>query len=126
MTIDGFAPIFAVACLGGVLAELAKWYRLRESPDFPDYARAVRYWVVTGLVALAGGALAVLYGIDEPRNAILVLNIGASAPLIIAALASTQAGDEAHAPDHEHAGYGMDVDLAAPAGPSLVRFLAGR
>lgn len=139
MTIEGLGAIFAVACLGGALAELAKWYSLRESPHFPDYAKSVGYWVVTGLVAVAGGALAVLYGVDEPRNAILVLNIGASAPLIIAALASTQPIKELNPPPpattptaprdagYGQPGYGMDNDPAEDApGPSLLRFLAGR
>jgi hypothetical protein len=131
MTVDGFGAIFGVACLGGVLAELAKWYSLRESPNFPDYARSARYWVITALVAMAGGVLAVLYGVDEPKNAVLVLNIGASAPLIIMALASTQPDNATSAgrppaTDPGHGGYGMADETAAEPAPSIGRFLAGR
>lgn len=70
--------------------ELFKWYKLKESPNLPVYARSVFYWGVTLTMILASGGLAVLYGV-EPRNAIMVLNIGISAPLLIRALA--EAGD---------------------------------
>ena len=88
VTVQGVWAVFGVGCSGGVLAELARWYSLREAVRWPDYSRRARYWVVTALMMMAGGGLAVLYGVTQPQSAVLIANVGASAPLIIKALAS--------------------------------------
>ena len=124
MTVSGFVPVFLVACLGGVLAELLRWYQLRESTHFPDYARGPVYWVVTVLMILAGGVLAVLYG-TEPKSAILVLHIGLSAPLIIKTLAETKAAPmEVVAASPQLPGRSMAGKARHPA--SILDFVAGR
>jgi hypothetical protein len=113
MTVSGVLAIFLVGCLGGVLAEIARWYELRTSVGFPAYAREWKYWLATLFMILAGGALAIAYGVDS-KNAILVANIGVSAPLIIKGLAAA-------APSSTGRGF-------APRAfrPSLQAFLAGR
>jgi hypothetical protein len=123
MMIDGFLPIFLCACFGGFLAELLKWYNLRESVEFPLYVQGPIYWIVTALMILAGGFLAVLYG-TEPTNAVLVLQIGLSAPLIVKSLAETRTNEPAlkpRPPGRTMGGGGTDLDQ-----PSLLNFLAGR
>lgn len=130
MSVSGVAAVFFVALAGGLVAELFKWYSLRESPSLPHYAKSPFYWSVTLLMAAAGGGLAVLYGVEPARNAILVLNIGASAPLIIKALADTapsvrQAGQPAGL-DQGRAGPGYQMRGGDGAQPSLLRFIGGR
>ena len=90
LLVTGIWIVFGIGILGGALAELAKWIALRETnPDnFPVYAKSVVYWLITIILMIVGGILALLYGYTEV-DAILVANIGASAPLIIRALAST-------------------------------------
>ncbi|HEX6926786.1 MAG TPA: hypothetical protein VF167_15295 [Longimicrobiaceae bacterium] len=126
MVIAGFLQIFLCASFGGFLAELLRWYQVRESEHFPEYARGLRYWVVTVLMIVSGGLLAVLYGTD-PRNAILVLHIGLSAPLIIKTLAETRAGvPEPTVPAPRFPGRSMDRPAPAKSRASLIDFLAGR
>lgn len=131
MTISGFLPIFLVGCFGGLIGEIGKWYSLRNSPDWHTYVgHPVPYAACTILMIVAGGILAVLYGID-PKNAILVLNIGLSAPLIIKALAAivpVQPGGEPH-PVPGFAGPQpgeKDAQQAETLPVSLMNFLAGR
>jgi hypothetical protein len=122
MTVSGFVPVFFIAFAGGLLAELVKWFTLRESQDFPHYVRSVWYWLITLAMAAAGGVLAVLYGVTPGRNALLVLNIGCSAPLIIKALAATAPAPPPPAADMPP-GYHMNPGERAR---SVLRFLAGR
>lgn len=88
MELNGFLPIFLTGCFGGLMAESIKWYGLRENRNWPRYARTARYWIITAVMIGGGGVLACLYGV-EAVNALLAVNIGASAPLIISSLATT-------------------------------------
>jgi hypothetical protein len=84
MQLNGLWPVFVAGSFGAGIAELLKWYGLRESENLPEYARSVFYWAVTGAMVVVGGVLAVLYGTSDV-NAILAVNIGCSAPLTIGA-----------------------------------------
>jgi hypothetical protein len=119
MMISGVVPVFLCASFGGFLAELLKWYQLRESTNLPAYIRGPVYWLTTLLMIVAGGFLAVLYG-TEPKSAILVLHIGLSAPLIIKMLAETCASPFVETPNLP----GRSMSRAG--GASLLSFLAGR
>lgn len=77
--------LFGYGLLGGALAELLKWYQMRESPTSPPYLGSLKYWLLTVLMALAGGLLVVVQNVGNP---LLALNIGLSAPLILKALAA--------------------------------------
>ena len=108
--------VFLLGLLGGGLAELAKWYKLRESTNFPKYSRSWFYWAVTVLLILAGGLLAFVYSTIGDVNALLAINVGASAPLIILGLAST-------APPPPPSGHGTTEDMPKPR---LIEFLRWR
>jgi hypothetical protein len=88
MAVNGFWLIFGLGCFGGVAAEAFSWYKLRTSPNLPAYSKSLFYWGITILFIIIGGILASLYGTSNV-NAILAANIGASAPLIVAALLGT-------------------------------------
>ena len=88
MVLDGAITIFGVGCAGGVLTELLHWWALRESHQLPAYAKSLFYWIVTLVMILAGGLMAWLY-FGERAEAIIVLHIGLSAPLILQKLATT-------------------------------------
>jgi hypothetical protein len=82
---------FLWGCFGGILAELLGWFRLRHElgTKFPDHATSIAYWLVTLLMVLAGGGLALAYiKSNVGLNAVLALNVGASAPLILGTLAA--------------------------------------
>jgi hypothetical protein len=126
MTISGTWQVFAVGAFGGVLLEALRWWKLREAELLPSYAVSRIYWLITIVMIVLGGVLAVLHGTDA-RSAFLVVNLGASAPALIGAFSV-----KPPPPDQAPAGPGPDVHAAppgpnapaAPRSPSLRRFLA--
>jgi hypothetical protein len=105
--------VFLLGIVGGALAELLKWYQMRESPNLPVYARSPLYWIITVLMMLAGGVLALVQGVDA-ANPLLALNVGISAPLILKGLAA------AKPPEPSRTTYPRGAE------PSIIDFLAGR
>ena len=87
MEISGPGLIFLFGCFGGAAIELLRWWKLRESLEFPVYARRAAYWFLTIAMIVVGGLITMAYGIEK-TNAILAMNVGASAPAIIGALAT--------------------------------------
>jgi hypothetical protein len=75
--------------VGGLLAELLRWFDLRYSlhQGLPDWSRSILYWVITFLMACAGALFVYVYILSGTKlNPILALNIGASAPLLLGKL----------------------------------------
>jgi drug/metabolite transporter (DMT)-like permease len=116
MQLNGLWQVFLAGSFGASIAELLKWYGLRESENLPTYAKSFFYWMVTGGMVLAGGVLATLYGTSNV-NAILAVNIGVSAPLTIAAFS------KAAPVRHEQM---RGAPGSRNTGPELIDFLAGR
>nr|WP_321498259.1 hypothetical protein [uncultured Methanolobus sp.] len=83
--LNGVLQVFIAGFIGGGLAEFLRWYRLRESLNFPQYTKSGIYWGLTIGMMVLGGAIACLYGVDA-KDAILVIHIGASAPIILSRL----------------------------------------
>jgi hypothetical protein len=75
----------AWGCFGGLLAELLGLYDLRErdEAELPSFLKSAFYWSVTLLMIAAGGGLAVAYNASQAISAMVAVNIGASAPLIL-------------------------------------------
>ena len=80
--------VFGVGFAGGILLEILHWYALRRERRMPPYAKNPIYWIVTALMALAGGGVALLY-FGGRAEAILPLHVGISAPLILQKLSTT-------------------------------------
>lgn len=77
LVLNGFWPVYGVGAFGGFLAELYELYVERKK----QVALPLRYWIISGLMVLSAGVVAVLYGIENVSG-ILALQIGASTPLI--------------------------------------------
>lgn len=88
MIVQGEFPVFLTGCLGGLFNELLHWWNLREKPEFPVYARSAKYWTITVLMSLVGGATAWLY-FGQRSEAILAVQVGLSTPLILQKLATS-------------------------------------
>ncbi len=125
MTIAGIESVFLVGCFGGLLAELLKWYQLKESLHFPVYLHNPVYWIITLAMIAAGGVVAVLYGV-EARNALLVMQIGLSTPLLVKTLAETSTADSGEGRTPHTGMHGMGGSQRGRPQPSIVHFLAGR
>ena len=110
--VSGALQTFLCAAFGGAIIELLRWYNLREAESLPKYVKSPVYWALTFAMICAGGGLALLYGTGE-KNAVLVFNIGLSAPLMIKAMAETQLkGGKRRGPNVP--GYGMREVSANP------------
>jgi hypothetical protein len=80
--------LFGVA--GGAFTELLRWFNVRDSlhKGLPDWSKSIFYWIVTSSMILAGGLLVYIHLLGGAKiSAFLALNIGASAPLLLGALA---------------------------------------
>lgn len=108
--------VFLFGVIGGALAEVLKWWQLREVPNPPAYLKSVFYWVITLIMALIGGVLALAYNVDASKP-LLAINIGVSAPMILKGLASVipVKSPEAGTPF-----------TGAPKGASVLDMIAGR
>jgi hypothetical protein len=91
MQVVGFWQVFLTGAGGGCMIEMLRWWKLKESPQLPAYAKSVFYWLVTLAMIIAGGFLAVLNGVADPVNAFTAVNIGASAPALLGALSAQPA-----------------------------------
>ena len=77
---------FLFGVFGGLLAELLGLFRLRHETkeSFPEWLRSPFYWAITSFMILAGGALVVVYlKSNFTLSALIAVNLGASAPLIL-------------------------------------------
>lgn len=119
MVISGFWLVFAFGSIGAGVAEVHKWYMLRESPNLPAYARSMFYWLVTFALAISGGFIAAAYGYDN-ANAIEKIQIGLSTPLAVKALASV--GRRARTRTRGAVGRGFQPPWSEP---SFIGFLSG-
>jgi predicted cobalt transporter CbtA len=85
----GMCEGFLWGVCGGFLAELLALFKIRQMPAStrPAWVRSPFYWIVTILMVLAGGGLVIIYlrsGVSIA--AIVAVNLGASAPLLISQL----------------------------------------
>ena len=87
MTLTSHFEVFFAGLIGGVLLELLHWYALRKEPLFPEYAKTPKYWVITALMSLAGGGLALAY-FGARAEGLVAAHVGLSAPLILQKLAT--------------------------------------
>ena len=68
------------------MAELLQWHRIRHQLNLPAYAAKTSYWVITIAMILGGGIWAYAYvASGTPLMPFLAINVGATAPLLIAA-----------------------------------------
>jgi hypothetical protein len=107
--------VFGLGIAGGLLAEALKLYQLRESKKPPAYLKSALYWIVTLLMALSGGGLAVVNN-GGSTSPLLALNIGISAPLILKGLATISPGkspDAAGQPFEPKKSGGSILDMMA-------------
>jgi hypothetical protein len=71
-----------------MLVEIAGLFKLRQEA-VPAYLRSPFYWCLTVAMVLAGGTVGWLHlQSGNDMQALLAVNIGASAPLIISSLVS--------------------------------------
>ena len=87
----GLLEGFFYGVIGGFLAELFGLFKLRHEAkeSLPVWLKSIFYWALTLLMILAGGVLVVIYlKSNISLSALVAVNIGASAPLIIGTFVS--------------------------------------
>jgi hypothetical protein len=120
--------VFFFGLIGGALAEVLKWWQLREAPTPPAYLKSGFYWIITVIMALVAGILAIAYGIDANKP-VLAINVGVSAPLILKGLASvvpTKPAAGASFAGTPRKASVLDMIAAAGAGAAQLNYLTSR
>jgi hypothetical protein len=77
---------------GGIGAEAGVVFALRHRlpSEYPYWLKSRVYYLVAGVMVFLGGGMAVAYARSDTKlNAILAIQIGASAPLILRKLSET-------------------------------------
>lgn len=85
----GIGEGFLYGVLGGIFAQVLGIFRLREHApsELPAWVTSWFYWLITLFMVVAGGMLVFVYlrsGLT--LQPVLAVNVGASAPLVIANL----------------------------------------
>ena len=87
--------VFLWGLFGGLAGEGLGWIEAARSRGVPQYVKRWFYWFAALVLGTIGGLLALAYFKSEPsHSAILYVNIGASAPLIIKGLARLKRVEE--------------------------------
>ena len=110
MVLESQLAVFGVGVAGGVTNEFLHWWGLREDVNLPEYARRSAYWIITVVMVLLGGGLALLQ-LGTGADALIAFQIGLAAPMVLQKLAKA-------------AGTGTDGAMGAPL-PTVRNFLAG-
>lgn len=77
---------FWIGVIGSIAVELVAVAAIYEAGvPFPAKYKSALFWVVRGLIAIAGGILVLVYNVN---NLPAALQIGASTPAVLAALAT--------------------------------------
>lgn len=82
----GGLETFLWGLFGGFGAEAVVWFGIRHQRprDYPYWLKSPIYYLVASVMVLVGGIIAVAYSRSGTSlNAILAIQIGASAPLIL-------------------------------------------
>jgi hypothetical protein len=86
MVIEGATGVAGIGFAGGIVAEILHWWNLREDKQLPEYAKSLKYWIITVAMILTGGFVTWIY-FGERAEAIVALHVGISTPLILQKLA---------------------------------------
>lgn len=86
----GYWEVFTFGCVGGVAAEILKWWKIRDELErkrLPNWSKSIPYWIVTSLMIILGGGVVIIYvRSGAVLNPFLAFHIGATAPLIISGI----------------------------------------
>jgi len=87
MELNGVVQVFLGAMLGPVMLELVKLSAWRDKEKIADKYKRPLYWLLTGVLVVVSGFVAVLNGVEHVPLLRAVL-LGIDAPAIIAGYAS--------------------------------------
>ena len=86
LTIDPNVLTFVEAAFGSTLIEVLTIYEFYvKEAALPSRYSKVGFWIIRAVVTIGAGLLACAYGVKD--NPLLAINVGASAPLLMRALA---------------------------------------
>jgi hypothetical protein len=83
----------AVGSCGALVAELMHWHRIAIRGRWPKYSRSWRYWLITGLVIVASGAVTAT--VSAPGSSLLQLMlVGISGPELLYSLSRSRVHEQ--------------------------------
>ena len=85
---------FAFSCAGALAVQILHWFSVARKGRWPKYSQSVVHWLLTIALILISGVVGAAVFWNRSFDALLAMQSGVSAPLLINQLGRTASGGD--------------------------------